>query len=341
MTANRTVVLKSRPVGKLRETDFEIVDAPLSDLHDGQIRTRNLFGSLDPGTRKLFGASDGYIQPIPIGAPFTCLVLGEVQESRIKGYAPGDLIIGDGALQEMSIVSPGPMTRVIDPTLSPSLSHHMSVLGSAGLTAYFGLLDIGEPKPGQTVLVSAASGAVGSLVGQIARLKGCRVVGIAGGPEKCARLSQEFRFDAAVDHRGKSVAELADAIQEAAPEGVDVYFDNVGGGHLDAALAAMNWGGRIAACGMISEYDSGGGQTFQNLFRVIGKILTMRGFLLFTFAERFPEAVAELAAWVRDGRLTFREQIQEGLDAAIPGYLQLFDGANEGKMMVRIAAPTP
>lgn len=334
---NRTIVLRSRPSGKLRASDFAIIDVPLPSVGEGQVLVRNLFGSLDPGTRKLFGEADGYIEPIPVGAPVSCLVLGSVVETRDPRFPANSLLVASGALQEYSVVNPGPMTWAVVPDLSASLSNHMSVLGAAGLTAYFGLLDVAKPQPGETVLISAAAGAVGSIAGQIARLKGCTVIGIAGGLEKCARLIDEFRFAAAIDYRGKDSAQLTQAIRGAAPQGIDLYFDNVGGAQLDAALACMNWRGRISACGMISEYDSTRGSVLRNLFQIIAKNLTMQGFLVYSYAERFPAAAAELAAWVRSGEIAFRERIEEGLDEAIPGFLRLFDGGNEGKSMVRIA----
>jgi NADPH-dependent curcumin reductase CurA len=204
------------------------------------------------------------------------------------------------------------------------------------LTAYFGLLHVGKVQAGDTVLISAAAGAVGSIAGQIARIKGCTVIGIAGGNAKGIRLIEEYGFDGAIDYHGLDAAQLAAAIREKAPQGIDLYFDNVGGIHLDAALENMNWQGRIAACGTISEYDGGDGTILRNLFRIVGKTLSVQGFLVFTFAPQFPTAIAALSTWLRDGKLRFSEDIEEGLENAVGGFLKVFRGENTGKAMVRI-----
>jgi NADPH-dependent curcumin reductase CurA len=224
----------------------------------------------------------------------------------------------------------------VDPSLCPTPSAALSVLGMTGLPAYFGLLDIGKPKPGETVLVSAAAGAVGSIVGQIAKIKGCRAVGIAGGAEKCRRLIEEFGFDAAVDYKGKDSAQLSAAIKEACPDGVDIYFDNVGGTVLDAALLQMNWQGRVPVCGMISGYDGGNAPQMHNLFLIVAKVLHVQGFLSFTYEDRFQEAIAELSGWIAEGRIKYRDEVFEGLEQAIPTFMRLFDGSNQGKTMVKL-----
>lgn len=337
MSNNRTIILASRPAGPLKADNFDIVDQPMPEIKEGQLLVRNLYGSLDAGTRKLFGEADGYIEPIPVGSPVGCLVLGEVVESRHPDFSSGQVVVGTGALQEYSAITPGHMSWAIDTSIKAPLSYHMSVLGSAGMTAYFGILDAGQLQDQQTVLVSAAAGAVGSLVGQIAKIKGCTVVGIAGGPDKSRRLVEDYGFDAGIDYRGKNAKALADAIGEAAPNGIDVYFDNVGGEQLDAALACMNWQGRIAACGMISEYDRADPSTMHNLFQIVGKTLTVNGFLVFTYMEQFPVAINELAGWISEGRIKVSEDIEEGLENAVPGFLKLFSGGNTGKAMVKIA----
>ncbi len=336
MTENRNVVLKSRPKAAVSTDNFEIVDAPIPTPGEGELLVRNLYLSLDPGIRLLLGSEDGYIPPVPVGAPMGTGVLGTVVESRAPGFAAGDLVVGRGTVGEYSIVGTGAMCWKVDPKLCPTPSAALSVLGLTGLPAYFGLLDVGKPQPGETVLVSAAAGAVGSIVGQIAKIKGCRVVGIAGGAEKCRRLVEEFGFDAAVDYKGKDLAQLTAALAEACPDGVDVYFDNVGGVVLDAALSRMNWQGRIAVCGMISGYDGADAPQMQNLFMIVAKVLDVRGFLMFMYEDRFPQAIAELSGWIAEGKLNYRDEIFDGLEQAIPTFMRLFDGSNQGKTMVKL-----
>lgn len=338
MADNRNVVLKSRPVAAVSIDNFAIVDVPIPAPGEGELLVRNQYLSLDPGIRLLLGSEDGYIPPVPVGAPMGTGVLGTVVQSRASGFTEGDLVVGRGTVGEYSIVATDMMCWKIDPALCPTPTAALSVLGMTGLPAYFGLLDIGQPHPGETVLVSAAAGAVGSIVGQIAKIKGCRTVGIAGGPEKCRRLIEEFGFDGAVDYKGRSVAELSAAIAEACPDGVDVYFDNVGGTVLDAALSQMNWQGRIPVCGMISGYDGADAPQMQNLFSIVAKALRMEGFLMFMYEHRFAEAIAEMSGWIREGRLTYRDEVFDGLEQAIPTFMRLFDGTNQGKTMVRLRA---
>jgi NADPH-dependent curcumin reductase CurA len=335
---NRQVVLRSRPVGAPTADNFAIDIAPIRELNPGEFMVRNLFVSLDPGIRQRLSQVDSYVKLIELGQPLTSTTLGEVVVSRDPGIAPGEHIVGFHTVSDFSIARRGPLTRKVDLAMTPSPSNHLSVLGMTGLTAYFGLLDIGRPKSGDTVLVSAAAGAVGSIVAQIAKLKGCRVVGIAGGVEKCARLIAEFGVDAVIDYQRKDLGSLTAAIQEAAPQGVDVFFDNVGGIQLDAALACMNNGGRIALCGLIGQYNLvGPPPPITNLFKVIAKSVRIEGFVVLSYAERFGEAIENLVRWVREGKVTFREQIEEGIEQAIPAFLQLFDGRNHGKMMLRMS----
>lgn len=336
MADNRNVVLKSRPQGTVSTDNFEIVDLPVPTPGEGQLLVRNAYLSLDPGIRLLLGSEDGYIPPVAVGAPMGTGVLGTVIESRAPGFSAGDLVVGRGTVGEYSVIDTSTMCWKIDPALCPTPTAALSVLGMTGLPAYFGLLDIGKPQAGETVLVSAAAGAVGSIVGQIAKIRGCRVVGIAGGAEKCQRLVDEFGFDAAVDYKGKDLAALSGAIGDACPNGVDVYFDNVGGLVLDAALSCMNWQGRVAVCGMISGYDSGETPQMHNLFMIVAKVLEVRGFLMFQFEDRFPQAIAELSRWIGEGRIIYRDEVFEGLDQAIPTFMRLFDGSNQGKTMVKL-----
>lgn len=330
-------MLASRPSGKLSAGNFAVVDGDVPRPDEGQILVRNQYASLDPGIRKLLGETSGYWTPTPLGAPLTANTVGEVVESRHPKFRAGDLVVGTAALQQFSAYAPGPMCWAIDRNspLPPSAS--LGILGAIGVTAYFGLLDVGKPQPGETVLVSAAAGAVGSAVGQIAQIKGCRSVGIAGGPAKTRRLLDEFGFDSAIDYRGKSREELTAAIQAACPAGVDVYFDNVGGAVLDAALACMNWRGRVPVCGLISEYDGAvTPEPMVNLFQIVARTLRVEGFLSFTYAAQFPQAIRELTQWIQDGRLAYREHVEDGIEAAPAMFMKLFAGENEGKTVIRL-----
>ena len=333
---NRRVVLRSRPAGNVKASDFAIEDGPVPTPADGQVLVKNLYLSIDPGVRNLLGAETGYLPPIPIGAGLTGTILGRAIESRHPHFAAGDLLIGRGSIGEFSLIVPDGLCWKVEPLPGESLSSALGVLGIPGLTAYFGLMEVGRPKVGETVLVSGAAGTVGSLAGQIARLKGFRAIGIAGGETKRRKLIEEYGFDAAVDYKGRSVAELSAAIREVCPAGVDVFFDNVGGTVLDAALAQMNPGGRVAACGMISQYDGSPPPQMQNLFHIISKSLRIEGFLLFNFAHSYPRAFAELRAWADAGELHCREDIGEGLEQAVPLFIKLFSGENHGKALVRL-----
>ncbi|WP_221796177.1 NADP-dependent oxidoreductase [Aquisediminimonas sediminicola] len=319
MAGNKTVVLVSRPAGMVSEDIFAVADLDVPTVEDGQILVRNQYASLDPGIRKTLAETNTYWVPTPLGAPLTANVVGEVIESRHPGFQSGDLVVGTGQLQEISAFAPGPMCWKIDPASELPLSASLGILGATGLTAYFGLIEVGQPKVGETVLVSGAAGAVGSAVGQIAKIKGCRVVGIAGGPVKTKRLVEEFGFDAAIDYRGKTREQLEAEIRLHCPNGVDVFFDNVGGIQLDAALANMNWKGRMAICGLISEYNLDGPPApMQNLFSIVGKTLRVEGFLSFVYADLFPQALREMEQWIKEGRLVWREHVEDGIESA-PG----------------------
>ena len=255
MNTNRCVVLKSRPQGEPESSDFDLVLLPIPEARPDTILVRVLECSLDPAMRRWMDATS-YGTPIPIGGPLPCTLVGQVVDSQCEGFVAGDFVTGRGTLSDYALLRADGFTRVVDARGLPSLSSHLSVLGTSGLTAYNGLLKVGRPKAGETVLVSAASGSVGSLVGQIARIHGCRAVGIAGGAVKCRRLLDDYGFDAAIDRRDKDVDSLTRAVNSSCPNGVDVYFDNVGGFTLEAAIAAINHDARIVLCGMISQYNS-------------------------------------------------------------------------------------
>lgn len=336
MTENRLVTLKSRPQGRVRTDDFGIVTSPVFEPATGQLLVRNLYLSIDPGVRNLLGAEKGYLPPIAVGFPVTCSVLGTVVESRHEGFSDGELVIGRGMMGDYSIIEPNELCWKVDADAVMQLTHALGVLGITGRTAYFGLLEVARVKSGETVLVSGASGSVGSIVGQIARIEGCRAVGIAGGSEKCERLIGEFGFADAIDYRELRGNDLSAAISAACPGGVDVFFDNVGGSILDATLPVMNFDGRVILCGLMSQYDGAPPPTMNNLFLIVARALTVRGFLLPQFASQYPEADSYLARAISEGSLRFREQIFEGLESAIPAFVRQFDGTIHGKPMIRL-----
>ena len=251
------------------------------------------------------------------------------------GYAPGDWVMGLNKIEEFSTLAPDAFMHRIDATLTPSVTHYLSSMGAVGLTAWFGVSEIMKPEAGQTLLVSGAAGAVGSMVGQLARLRGARVVGIAGGPEKCARLIDRFGFDAAIDYRGRDLDALSGAIGAACPQGIDLVFENVGGIGLDATLLHINQKARIILCGLISEYN-GAPHGTRNLWQLIVKTATMRGYLVSEFVDRFPEGSQAIADLIGQGKLVFDEHIDDGIDQAFNAFMRLFDGSNQGKMLLKL-----
>ncbi|MEX6723488.1 NADP-dependent oxidoreductase [Parapedomonas caeni] len=338
MTVNRRFLLTARPKGVPKPADFAFVSEPLPDLAEGEILVRNAYASIDPAIRGWMDDAPSYMPPIPLGAPVRATTIGRVAASRHPDFAVGDPVMGVNGLEDYSVATAGGFTSKIDLSAVPEPTNFLSVYGAVGLTGYFGLLEVGQPKPGETVLVSGAAGAVGSVVGQIARIKGCRAVGIAGGAAKCQRLIDEFGFDAAIDYRGKDLAAMTAAIAEACPGGVDVFFDNVGGLILDATLPNINHRARLALCGMISQYNATGpvpGPT--NLWFLIARVARMEGLLVSEYIDRWSEGAAEMARWIAEGKLVFREQIEEGLENALPVFLKLFEGTNDGKLILKIS----
>ena len=244
--------------------------------------------------------------------------------------------MGLNALEDYSVGEVGGFTQPIDPTLVPSVTNYLSIFGAVGMTAYFGFLEVCEPKEGETVLITGAAGAVGSLVGQLAKIKGCRAIGIAGGPEKCAKLTEKYGFDAAIDYKGKDEAALTKAIAEAAPDGVDVIFENVGGIILDAGLMNLNLYARVGLCGLISEYNTEP-RGIRNLWQLIVKRAQIRGLLVADYVERFGEGAAQMGQWAAEGKLAIEEHIDEGLENTFDSFMRLFAGTNQGKMILKIA----
>ena len=337
MPVNRRFLLVRRPVGTPVPDDISLVSEETADLQPGQFLIRNHYASLDPAMRGWMDDADSYMPPIPLGAAVRASTVGVVEASRAEGFAPGQWVMGLNALEDYSIGVAGGFTQPIDAGAVPSVTNYLSILGAVGMTAYFGLLEVCEPQPGDTVLVSGAAGAVGSLVGQIARIRGCRTIGIAGGPAKCARLVERYGFDAAIDYRGKDVAALAADIRGAAPDGVDVIFENVGGTVLDAGLLNLRNGARIGLCGLISEYNTTDAVGARNLWKLIVHRASIRGLLVADYVPRFGEGAAQMAAWLQAGKLIADEHVDHGLDNAYAAFMRLFAGTNQGKMILKIA----
>lgn len=336
MGENRRFLLVRRPKGVPVADDFRLETQPLPTLQDGQFLIRNHYASLDPAIRGWLDDAPSYMPPVALGAPVRASTIGVVAESRAPDFPIGQWVMGLNAIEEYSLGIAGGFTQPIDPAAVPSVTNYLSLFGAVGLTAYFGFVEVCEPKPSETVLVTGAAGAVGSLVGQIARIKGCRTIGIAGGPEKCARLTGRYGFDAAIDYRGKDVDSLAAAIREAAPDGLDIIFENVGGDVLDAGLMNLRHGARIGLCGLISEYNAPAPVGARNLWQLIVHSASIRGLLVRDYLPRFYEGAAAMGGWLAEGRLVFDEHVDEGIENALPAFLRLFEGSNQGKMILKV-----
>jgi NADPH:quinone reductase len=332
---NRRVTLASRPNGFPKESDFALEEGTIPLPEAGEVLVRNLWVSVDPYQRGRMSQARSYARSLELGDVITAQTLGKVVESRDGRFNQGDLVVGQLGWQDYAAARGGALRRVYDGLDPPSLALH--AVGATGLTAYFGLLDVGQPKPGETVVVSGAAGAVGQVVGQIAKLAGCRTVGIAGGQEKCAYLRDVYSYDAAIDYKGD---DLRSALKEACPDGVDVYFDNVGGEITQAVIPRLNVHSRIAVCGQISQYNleqpaPGPGFGFTIVFRT-----RVQGFLVSDYAHRYDEAASRLARWVAEGKIRWREDVTEGLENAPRAFIGMLKGENQGKALVRVAEPT-
>ena len=332
---NRKVILKSRPVGEPRASDFALVDEPVPKAGSGEVVCRTIYLSLDPYMRGRISGARSYATPVEIGQVIVGATVSEVVESNHPGFARGDVVLGYDGWQAYG-VSTGAGMRKLDPKAAP-VSTALGVLGMPGMTAYVGLLDIGRPKPDETVVVSAASGAVGAVVGQIAKLQDCRAVGIAGGAAKCRYVVDELGFDACVDYRA---GDFAAALAAACPKGVDVYFENVGGAILEAVLGLVNRGARIPLCGLISEYNATTPPPGPNLRPFLWNRAMLQGFIVSDHIDRMPAFLADMSRWVREGRVKYREDVVEGLANAPEAFIGLLKGKNFGKLIVRVA-PDP
>jgi NADPH-dependent curcumin reductase CurA len=332
---NRQWLLAARPHGMVKESDFRWHEAPIPAPGDGEVLVRVLYVSFDPAMRGWMEDRPSYIPPVALGEPMRAGAVGRVVASRHPGFAPGDLVQGlfgwqDYALANGALLGPGAKLPAGTPPTWP-----LGVLGITGLTAYFGMLDLGRPKAGETVVVSGAAGATGSIAGQVAKLQGARVVGIAGGPEKCDWLVREAHFDAAIDYKGEDVGARLSAL---CPKGVDVFFDNVGGAILDAVLGRIALRARVVLCGGISGYNEAEPPPGpRNLMNLVIQRARMEGFIVIDYLPRFGEGVSALRRWLDEGRLVHQEDVQVGLENAPRTFLRLFRGENRGKQLLQIA----
>ena len=331
-TVNRQFKLVARPVGEVKRSDFELASSPLRDPAEGEVVVQILYASLDPAMRGWMNDSrESYMPPVPLGDVMRAIAVGRVIASKNAQFAVGDHVTGMLGLQDYAY-SNGQGLNKIDPKLAP-LPMYLGALGMPGLTAYFGLLDIGQPKAGETVVVSGAAGAVGAVVGQIAKIKGARVVGIAGGADKARYLIEELGFDAVIDYKKEDVAA---ALKTHCPNGVDVYFDNVGGDILDTVLTRINLKARIVICGAISQYNNTTPvKGPANYLSLLVNRARMEGMVVMDYASRFPEAMREMAGWLAEGKLKSKEDIVEGLQTFPQTVLKLFSGENFGKLILK------
>lgn len=332
---NRKWVLAHRPGDNLVSGDLEWIEAPVQPLADGEVLVRNIYLSLDPTNRIWMSDREQYLPPVELGQVMRGGTLAVVEESRSSRFNHGDIVIpADGGWQVYAVVNERALHR-IDPAPGIPLTAYLSVLGATGMTAYFGLLDVGAPQPGETVVVSAAAGAVGSIVGQIAKINGCRVIGIAGGAAKCAWIVDDLGFDAAIDYKSEDVGEALDRL---CPEGIDVDFENVGGAIMEAVYSRLRLNGRMALCGLISNYNSEGPIPGPADFsRILMKRLTVRGFIVIDYLKRSREAYSDLGQWITEGRVKWKDHVVEGLDQAPAALERLFTGNHDGKLLVRVS----
>jgi NADPH-dependent curcumin reductase CurA len=327
---NHRFTLAKRPVGLPQPTDFTYEETVVGEPAEGELVVKNRYISLDPAMRGWMNDVRSYIPPVGIGEVMRALAIGEVIASKAAGFAVGDVVVGAFGMQEYAITAAKAATKIAP--LAP-LPRFLGVLGMTGLTAYFGLLEVGKPKPGDTVVVSGAAGAVGHVVGQIAKIKECRVIGIAGGAAKCAYL-RDLGFDGVIDYKADNVST---ALREHCPKGIDVFFDNVGGSILDAALARLARGARVVICGAISQYNATGAMKGpSNYMSLLVNRATMTGMVVFDYQDQYPRAIGELAGWLAAGKLKTKEDIRKGLETFPATLLELFSGGNDGKLILEV-----
>jgi len=336
-TTNRQILLASRPVGEPTADNFTLTRSPIPEISDGDVLCRTIYLSLDPYMRGRMNDAKSYADPVQLGDVMTGGTVSEIIASNADGFQPGEIVTGYGGWQEYSVASKGSGLRKIDPGLAP-ISTAVGILGMPGMTAYTGLLNIGQPKEGETVVVAAAAGPVGSLVGQIAKLKGCRVVGVAGSPEKCAYVTEELGFDACVSHRDEN---LYKSLKQACPDGIDVYFENVGGKVLECVIGQLNMFSRIPVCGLVSQYNMTelpiGKNMLPALMRtVLTNRVNIRGFIVWDFNDQEQAFLTEVSGWLKDGKVKYREDRVQGLENAPEAFMGVLQGRNFGKMVVQV-----
>ncbi len=346
-TEMRRIVLARRPEGAPTAEDFRLESVAMPGPGPGEVLVRILYLSLDPYMRGRMNDAKSYAEPVAIGAPMGGGCVAQVEVSNSPGFAPGDIVTGMMGWASHWVADAEGL-QTLDPDAAP-ISSALGVLGMPGLTAWIGLNEYGRPKPGETLVVSAATGAVGSVVGQLGRIHGLRVVGVAGGAEKCAYAVDTLGFEACVDHRAATDARaLREALSAACPEGVDIYYENVGGKTLEAVLPLMNVGGRVPVCGMIAWYNSGGpiaaaqqtGDLLQRLWRtILVNRLSVNGFIIFDHFHRYPEFAKEVGGYLRDGSLSYREDVADGLESAPGAFMAMLEGGNFGKQLVKLSEP--
>lgn len=339
MTVNRQIILAKRPVGMPDESNLKLQEGTVPEVADGQVLVRTVYLSLDPYMRGRMSAAKSYAASVAEGTVMEGATVGQVVESRSADFQPGDYVLARGGWQEYS-VEPGKNLRKLDPAVAP-ISTAVGVLGMPGFTAYVGLAEIGKPQQGETVVVSAAAGAVGQVVGQIAKIHGCRVVGVAGAADKCEHVVSAYGFDACVNYKDDDFeAQLA----RACPDGIDVYFENVGGKVFEAVLKHVNDFARIPVCGRIAHYnDTGLPQGPDHLPGFMGKVLVNRllvkGFIQFDYIHRAADFQRDMSGWIRDGKVKYQEDIVEGLENAVDAFQGLLQGRNRGKLLIQVSAP--
>ena len=334
MTKNRQWVLKARPIGDLKDGDLELVESAVPDIGAGEVLVRTVYLSLDPTNRTWMNDSEGYLPPVQLGSVMRGLSLGVVEQSRSDRFAVGDIVTtAAGGWADFAAVPDVAVGKVHRFPGLP-LTANLSVLGMTGMTAYFGVTDVLQPQPGETLVISAAAGAVGSIAGQVAKAHGARVIGIAGGPDKCRWLTEELGFDAAIDYKNEDVG---DALDRLAPDGVEMNFENVGGDIMIAVFNRLKVHARMAVCGMISAYNATRMPPSPNLARLITHRIRMQGFLVMDYAPRAKEMVAGLGPMLADGRVQWKVHVDDGLEGALDSLNRLFTGDHDGKLLVRVS----
>ncbi|MEO0724101.1 MAG: NADP-dependent oxidoreductase [Bacteroidota bacterium] len=329
---NKQLILRKRPVGLPEADTWSLEETAVPELEDGQLLVRHHYISLDPAMRGWMNATRSYIPPIELGAVMRAGSIGEVVASKHDKFQEGDVVSGWGGVQEYCLTD-GTNWYKVDASLAP-MTAYIGTLGMPGMTAYFGILEVGKITEGDIVLVSGAAGAVGSVVGQIAKIKGCTVVGIAGGPEKCQYLTEELGFDAAIDYKNENVGR---ALKEHCPKGIDVYFDNVGGDILDMALARLRMHARVVICGAISQYNNTDKiQGPSNYLSLLVNRATMQGMVVMDYAKGYGKAAMEMGQWMMQGKLKSKEDVYEGIENFHPTFLRLFSGEKKGKLVLKV-----